>query len=251
MACLDTVDTVGTIRPMKLTAYLRVSTDRQAEHGLGLDVQRAAIVAWAKQRGDRIALWTADEGISGSNGLDARVGLAEALDALKSRAVGALVVYRLDRLARDLVLQEQLLADVWRMGGRVFSTSAAEDSYLDPEGAADDPSRALIRQVLGAVGQYERGMIRLRMRNGKARKRALGGFVGGQVPFGWRSVAGTLVADEAEQSTLQRMLELDRDGASLRGICAALAAEGVPTKRGGTRWQPYTVKLVLDRARAT
>ncbi len=56
--------------------------------------------------------------------------------------VGGIAVYRLDRLARDLVLQEQLLAEVRRMGGQLFTTSAAEAGYLadDP----DDPSRRLI-----------------------------------------------------------------------------------------------------------
>ena len=69
---------------MNVIAYLRVSTDQQAERGLGLDVQRTAIRAWAKTHGRRVVLWTADEGVSGSNGLDSRVGLADALDALKA-----------------------------------------------------------------------------------------------------------------------------------------------------------------------
>ena len=52
-----------------------------------------------------------------------RDGLAEALDALRSRQAGGVVVARLDRLARDLVIQEQLLAEAWRLGGEVFSTA--------------------------------------------------------------------------------------------------------------------------------
>jgi DNA invertase Pin-like site-specific DNA recombinase len=232
---------------MNIVAYVRVSTDKQAEDGCGLDVQRDAIRLWARAHGHRVMLWTADEGISGSNGLDEREGLADALRALRTNAADAVAVYRLDRLARDLVLQESLLGEVWRMGGRVFSTSAAEDAYLDPDGAADDPSRALIRQVLGAVGQYERSMIRLRLRSGKARKRAHGGYIGGEVQLGWRIDDGQYVEDAGEQAALGRIQQLRADGGSLREICAVLDAEGVPTKRGG-RWWPYTVKLVLDRA---
>jgi DNA invertase Pin-like site-specific DNA recombinase len=55
---------------MKAASYLRVSTDAQTEHGLGLDVQGQAIRAWARQHGHKIASWRANEGISGSNGLD-------------------------------------------------------------------------------------------------------------------------------------------------------------------------------------
>src|SRR5207244_2593385 len=107
--------------------------------------------------------------------------------AVRDGRVRGLVVYRLDRLARDLVLQEQLLSEVWRMHGVVCSTSPSEDAYLAPDDAGDDPSRALIRQILGAVAQYERGMIRLRLRQGKARKVARGGYAGGAPPFGFRA----------------------------------------------------------------
>jgi DNA invertase Pin-like site-specific DNA recombinase len=237
------------MRSMKLIAYLRVSTMTQAEEGLGLDVQRAAIRAWAREHDHRVLTWTSDEGVSGSNGLEAREGLAEALSALRTRAADALVVYRLDRLARDLVLQEQLLREVWRLGSRVWSTSPSEDAYLDPDAAGDDPSRTLIRQVLGAVAQYERSMIRLRLRSGKARKRAVGGYVGGQVALGWRTEGGVLVEDEDEQATLGRIIELRERGRSLRAICEQLAVEGRSPKRGD-RWYPYTISQVLARATA-
>jgi DNA invertase Pin-like site-specific DNA recombinase len=130
----------------RLVALLRVSTDRQAEHGLGLEVQEVVIKQWAKPKGHRIVLWTRDEGVSGSDGLDTRDGLAEALGALRSRQAAGLVVYRLDRLARDLVVQEQLLAEVWRMGAEVFSTSPGEAGFLTDD--PDDPSRKLISRSL-------------------------------------------------------------------------------------------------------
>src|ERR1700730_12078156 len=114
----------------KLAAYVRVSTDKQAEEGLGLEVKRHALRAWAKEHGHKIALWCSDEGVSGSNGLDTRQGLLGALGALQGNSVGGVVVYRLDRLARELVLQESLLAEIGRMGGEVFTTSAAEATFL-------------------------------------------------------------------------------------------------------------------------
>jgi DNA invertase Pin-like site-specific DNA recombinase len=236
---------------VRVVAYLRVSTDKQADEGLGLDVQRHAIKTWAKAEGHKIALWTADEGMSGSNGLDTRIGLLEALSALqggdRGGAVRGLVVYRLDRLARDLVLQESLLAEVWRGGGRVFSTSAAEDAYLDPSGADGDPSRALIRQILGAVAQYERGMIRLRLKSGKQRKAAAGGYIGGAPPLGWRAEGRELVPDANEAATRQRILALRADGQSLRTVCSTLTAEGHSTKRGG-QWHAETVRQILASA---
>lgn len=65
---------------MKVVGYLRVSTDRQAEEGLGLEVQEQAIRSWAEDHGHHLIGMTRDEGISGSNGIDTRIGLADALE---------------------------------------------------------------------------------------------------------------------------------------------------------------------------
>jgi DNA invertase Pin-like site-specific DNA recombinase len=232
---------------VKLAAYLRVSTDKQAEEGLGLDVQRARIREWAKAEGHTVALWATDSGQSGSNGLDTRKGLLDALSAVQDGRCGGLVVYRLDRLARDLVLQEGLLAEVWKNGARVFSTSPSEDAYLGGDDP-DDPSRAMIRQILGAVAQYERGMIRLRLRQGKARKVAQGGYAGGAPRFGFRAEGAALVPDAREQLAVRRIVQLRAEGLSLRAIAEVLASEGIAAKRGG-RWHPTAVNAVLATAR--
>lgn len=232
------------VRRERVVAYLRVSTDRQAEHGLGLDVQEAALKEWARASGRRIVATCTDEGISGSNGLEERDGLAEALHLLREGHADALAVYRLDRLARDLVIQEQLLAEVWRIGAEVYSTASGEADLRDDP---DDPSRRMIRQILGAVSEYERAMIVLRLRRGRARKAEQGGFAYGSPAFGYRSEDGELVPDEREQAALTRIFELHRQGASLRSIATILQNEGHRPKRGD-RWHPVTVSRVIERA---
>jgi DNA invertase Pin-like site-specific DNA recombinase len=218
---------------VKLVAYLRVSTVGQAEDGLGLEVQEQSIRKWARANGHRVAAWTRDEGLSGSNGIDSRRGLHDALGVLKKRKAHGLVVYRLDRLARDLILQEQLLADLKRMGAEVFSTSAAEAGYLKDD--PDDPSRKLIRQVLGSVAEYERSMIAMRLRSGKARKIEKGGYGGGRPPYGWQAQGR----------------ELRRAGLSFREIAARLDAEGHRprgTRKGPAKgWHPEQLRLIVTR----
>jgi len=124
---------------VKAIGYLRVSTDRQAEKGLGIPEQEAALRAWAKAGGHRLVALYRDEGESGSNGLDTREGLADALGALRDGKAEALVVARLDRLARDLVLQEQLLAEVRRLGAVLCSAAGGEDAYLVDDATDPDP----------------------------------------------------------------------------------------------------------------
>ena len=229
---------------MKLVAYLRVSTDRQAEEGLGLEVQQAAVRAYARSGGHRIVETLKDEGISGAKELDHRPALAEALAMVKEGAADGIVVYRLDRLARDLVLQEQLLSEVRRLGGTMHTTAGGEAHFLNDD--PDDPSRKLIRQVLGAVNEYERSMISLRLRSGRLRKAENGGYAFGAPAFGQRSEDRALVTDPAEQATIDRIKVLRAEGASLREIASSLTDEGHATKRGG-QWHPVTISRILGR----
>jgi len=229
---------------MRLVGYIRVSTDRQAEEGLGLSIQEQAIRSWARKEGHRLVALARDEGVSGSNGLETRIGLADAFDLLRDGKAEGLVVYRLDRLARDLVLQEQLLAEMWRIGVEVFSTSASEGAYLSDDPA--DPSRKLIRQVLGAVSEYERAMVRLRLEAGRRRKKENGGFAYGAPPFGYRAVDGALIPDEHEQSAIRRITELRGDGASLSDIAAVLQDENFRPRRS-SRWHARCVGRIVAR----
>lgn len=223
---------------MRLLGYLRVSTNGQADNGTSLEGQRETIQEWAKDNGHRIVGWHQDAGVSGAKELEDRDGLADAFAALRDGEADGLVVYRLDRLARDLIVQETLLAQLWSMqvgsvldgpeGAAVFSTVASEGEYLTPD--TDDPSRKLIRQVLGAVSEYERSMIALRMQAGRRRKARDGGYAGGRPPFGWKAEDGELVPCPEEQETIKLARELREDGLSFRDIAERLREEGHPPR---------------------
>jgi DNA invertase Pin-like site-specific DNA recombinase len=231
---------------VKIAAYIRVSSKNKSDHEPSAAEQERKLRAWAKAHGHVIAAIYRDEGLSGANGLASRTGLPEALRALKSGKAHGLAVSRLDRLSRDMILQEQLLAEVRRLGGQPFSASPAEDEFLadDP----DDPSRALIRRILGAVNQYERDMIALRLRGGKTAKRARGGYTGGVVPIGYRREGRELVPDSnGEHEAVARIAALRAEGQSYRQIIATLEAEGI-APRTAQRWSPSTVRRAALRA---
>ena len=232
---------------MRVVGYVRVSTDRQVDAGAGLDVQRRAVRAWCRAEGHRLVDLVADAGVSGT--LADRPGLAEALILLREGRAQGLVVHRLDRLARDLVVQEQLLAEVWRMGATVSSTAAGEDAYLNDD--PGDPSRRLIRQVLGAVSDYERAMVRLRLATGRRHKADAGGYAYGAPPFGFRSDGGQLVPRLEEQPALALITELHRaqiaaGETSLRRIAAALTEAGHRPRRGD-KWHPGVLARIVSR----
>ena len=91
----------------------------------------------------------------------------------------------------------------------------------------DDPSRRLIRQILGAVNEYERGMIRLRLRRGRQRKAERGEYAGGRPAFGYAAIAGELVPAPEEQAVIIEARKLRASGASIRAIAMESQSPGI------------------------
>lgn len=228
---------------MNAVGYLRVSTEGQAD-AFGLDVQRQTVEDYCAKHDLQLVAVFHDE-TSGTNGLEHRIGLAQALGMIPDPAE-ILVIPRLDRLARDLVMSEQLLREVWDTGGTVVSCAEGEGNLKDDP---DDPSRALIRQVLGAVAAYERSMIVLRMKRGRLAKKARGGYASGAPPYGYRADGhGNLVPEPAQQEGLAIIKAMHGEGASYRQIAAELNRREVPTKRGKVgSWFPSTVSAAINR----
>jgi len=223
-------------RQSQAVGYVRVSTQEQVG-GFGLDVQRAAIERYCAEHDLALVKIAEDAGLSGSNGLDTRQGLAEALVMVESHQVSTLVVYRLDRLARDLLIQETVMGRVRQAGGQVVSVS-------EPDIDSDDPTRVLVRQVLGAISQYERAVIRGRMVAGRRAAIASGRWGGGTRPFGFAGSDGRLDPLPEEQRVIAIARDLRAHGLSLREIADLLNRDGHRTKRG-REWHAQQVARVL------
>lgn len=216
--------------------YVRVSSQEQ-RYGRGLDTQEAAIRAYCKQNGLRLVSVARDEAKSGSNGLDTRVGLAEALSACEAGAADVLVVDDYSRLARDLILQETTIQQLAAAGVKVCSVT-------EPEGEGDQHTRDLIRQVLGAVNQYNRAVIRAKMEAGRARAVAEGRRGQGAPPYGFRAENGALVPVDSEQAVLAQLRQWQAEGLPLAEMARKLNSAGTTSKRGG-KWHPTSVARAL------
>jgi DNA invertase Pin-like site-specific DNA recombinase len=224
----------------KVLGYIRVSTQEQVT-GFGLEVQAKAIKDYAKANGLRLVRTFSDEGLSGSNGIEKRIGLARVREAAVNGEVKAVIIYRLDRLARDLGLQEMFMADMRKAGVEVLSVT-------EPDIDSDDGTRVLVRQMLGAIAQYERWTIGTRMRAGKAAKVAKGGYGGGRPPFGWRAEGKELVPEPREQEAIALVRQLAEDeGMSSRQIAAKLEELGHRPKEG-QHWSSVQVLRILSRS---
>lgn len=224
---------------MKVTAYIRVSTNGQAEHGFGLDVQLAQVTEWANAHGHEIVQVCPDE-ISGTTDHQDREGLTSALAALPDHA-DAIVVARLDRLARSVTVQETILALAWRDGGRVFALDQGGEVLRDDP---DDPFRTAVREMAGVFAGLDRRLIVKRLRDGRKAKAAAGGHAVGRYPFG-HDKNGPV---EREQTVLATVKELRASDVPWHDVAATLNTTPDHQPRHATAWTPATASHLGRKA---
>lgn len=221
----------------KAVSYLRVSGKGQVD-GDGFPRQRDSIAKYAK--GQKLVLVDEyrDEGVSGTTELDNRPGLAAMLDRIDSNGVRVVIVENASRLARDLMVQEILLAEFRKRDVVVLEADGGNDLTV---GSAD-PTATLIRQVLGAVSQFEKSVLVLKLRAARQRTKSRTGQCEGVKPYG--SLPG-------EAEIVDRIRQLRRKPVlgtrlSFAAIATSLNTDGVPTRSGG-QWSPSTIGQILGR----
>lgn len=213
-------------------AYLRVSGKGQVD-GDGFPRQLAAIEAYARANGLTLAKVFREQGVSGTKELENRPALQQLLAAVDSRNAPVVLVEKLDRLARDLMIQETILADLRRRRVTLVST-------MEPDLCSDDPSRKLVRQVMGAIAEYERVMIVAKLAGARQRMRTRTGSCEGRKPYGER---------KGERRTIDRILVLRAAGTAMDTIAETLNSEGLKP-RSGKQWYGSSVRNVLIRETA-
>ena len=225
--------------PLRLFGYCRVSTDNQREEGT-IALQETALADFCKAQGYELVRTYKDEGVSGAKELDNRPGLAELFDCLEQDAsVAGVLIYKLDRLARDLYIQEHLLRKLAQMGKRILSTK-------EPDLDGADPMRKAFRQFMGIVSELEKAFITMRLSGGRLNKARKGGYAGGGVALGYKAKDKELAKDRGQADTVRLIFSLRRKRAGYRAIARTLNAQGIPTARGGERrWHGGTVRYIL------
>lgn len=228
---------------MKIVAYLRVSTQKQARSGLGRDAQRTAIETYASEKRATVIAWYTE---TESGKLNTRPELERALHHAK--VTGAtLVIAKLDRLSRNAAFLLTL-----RDSGARFV-------------AADIPdANDLTVGILALVAQQEREAISKRTREALAAKRTALAKQGKRLgnPNGARALrrakrgnAASLESIKARADAHARdlrpiVLDLSREGiTSLGAIADALNDRGMLTPRGA-RWHKSSVSNLLARLAA-
>ncbi len=208
---------------MRVVGYVRASTEEQADSGLGLAAQRAAIEAEARRRGWEVVRIYQDAGVS-AKAITKLRARQKALEAVSSHQADALVVSRLDRFSRSLLD----FADVMARATREGWAFVALDLSVDTSSAAGE----MLAHVMASFAQYERRLIGERTKAALRAARQRGTHVGRPIS----------ISKDVER----RIVEARRAGVSFWAIRKRFEAEGVPAPRG-SRWHISTLQKVVKR----
>ena len=114
------------------------------------------------------------------------------------------------------MVQETIIADLRKRGFKLLSV-------MEPDLLQNDPTRILMRQVFGAIAQYEKAMIVAKRRGARQRMKAKTGRCEGRKPFGYY---------DGEPAILDRMIALRKTDLGYDRIADVLNSEGLKPARG-------------------
>jgi DNA invertase Pin-like site-specific DNA recombinase len=144
---------------VEAVGYMRTSSATNVGDGKDSEArQRKAIEDYAKVTGMVIADWFYDAAVSGADPIEARPGFAALLARIAGNGARTIIVETASRFARDLMVQEVGFAMLQDLGVTLIATDSPS-SFLD-----DGPTSKLIRQILGAVSEFDKAMIVLNLR---------------------------------------------------------------------------------------
>jgi DNA invertase Pin-like site-specific DNA recombinase len=212
---------------MKVFGYIRVSGKSQVE-GDGPDRQRDAISNFCRDNQLPHAQDFFEAGVSGTKDSADRPAFRQFLTG--AAAGDAVVVERMDRLARDLMVQELLLKECSIRHLKVY---CADQGLVDVASNDIDPTRKLIRQVLGAVAEWEKSAMVAKLMTAKMRL----GKMGGVHPYG---------TQPGEEEILESMFSYWRLGLGWTEIAHHLMMAGHRRRKGGP-WTGRGVRRILQK----
>jgi DNA invertase Pin-like site-specific DNA recombinase len=209
----------------RTSSSTNVGTDKDS-----LKRQQDAVLLCAAKAQFAIVREYYDAAVSGADSVDVRPGFAAMLAYMLSNGARTIIVENASRFARDLIVQEtgyQML----RARGIELIAADAPDSFL-----SDTPTAVLIRQILGAVHQFDKAMVVQKLRGARDRKSALLG----------RRIEGNPAWHPVPMAAVASARSARERGLSLRAISAELAAAGL-VAQSGRPYGPQSVKKMLQR----
>ncbi len=197
--------------------YLRVSTDRQADLGFGLDIQEADILRYCRANAYTNLLLFIDDGYTGTNmerpALQAIIDYIDVYNSGRSRLrINTFVVARIDRLGRTLLGTLQFIQD-YIVSAKDSKNSTVNHNREDINFVSvaenycridkDNPQGKFLLMLFATLAEFDRDQIVEKLKRGRLARVASGKWMGGGcTPYGYRYDRDTsaliVVPEEAE-----------------------------------------------------
>jgi site-specific DNA recombinase len=219
---------------LKVAAYIRVSTDEQAEEGYSIPAQRNRLEAYALSQGWEIVQWYVDEGESAKD-LN-RTELKRMLKALEQNVFECVLVYRLDRLTRSVL-------DLYNL----LNTFEKHDVKFKSATEVYDTTTAIGRLFLtlvAALAQWERENLGERVRMGMQQKAKEGKWTVSLPPLGYKSNDSMLEIHPQESLVIKEIYSLYLSGIGMWKIARELNARKI-YPRSGVPWSYSSIQYIL------
>lgn len=189
--------------------------------------QQEAVRGYAARMGLLIVQEYYDAAVKGADHVMERPEFGRMVDYMMGNGARTVLVENAGRFARDLMVQ--------LVGHDALKKAGIELIPVDAPGyfTEETETAVLIRQILGAVAQFEKNTLVRRMRVGRERKKAATGWCGGRRPV--------------PAAHIVRAQELLALGTGLRAISLAMAAEGMLQQRSGKPYGPGSIKFMLNK----
>lgn len=221
---------------MRVAAYVRVSTDEQADKGNSLFEQKERLQAYCKANGWEPPLIYEDDGYSAKD--LRRPAITRLLDDVKKQKIDLVVTTKLDRLSRklsDILNQVEFMK---RNGSNYASTTQPFDTST--------PQGMMMLQMLGAFAEFEREQISQRVRDNMRSLARNSNKAISQPCYGYTIVDGYFQVNIEEALVIRQMAEWLINGTGFRNVAKQLNEMGIRSKTG-THWSEITVRQLMQR----
>ncbi|WVX87902.1 serine integrase [Arthrobacter phage Berrie] len=222
---------------MRIIGYVRLSRASR-EESTSVVRQREIIEKTCAARDFELVGIVEDVDVSATKTRLERPGLSEVRERIKSGEADAVMVWRLDRIARSVVDFGVLLDD----GLDIISAT-------EPLDTASPMGRAMA-EVLQVFARLEAKTIGIRISASQEHLRKVGRFPGGVIPYGYRAVphpdgvGRALEPDPVEAAVVRRMADEVLAGASIYAVTVGLNRDGIPARRR-QQWATSSVQRIL------
>lgn len=207
---------------MNAVIYARFSSHNQTEQSI--EGQLRVCYEYAEREGYNVVGEYIDRALTGRS--DDRPDFQRMISDAKKKAFQFVIVYKLDRFTRNRYDSAVYKHKLKQCGVKVLSAM---------ENIGDNPESIILEAVLEASAEYYSVDLSQKIKRGRRDSAAKGKFVGGGLPFGYKSIDGKVVIDEIKGPYWKRALEQYADGIPKKDIIAEINSAGFRNRNG----KPY------------